>query len=759
MTEIVRRSVRVGAALSVAMGALVFSTAAMAQGVSGQDGGKTAGKVEAEKTDATESGDIVVTAQKREESLQNVPISISVVSGQDLQQRGASSLADYAAYLPGVQISNATGQPGRSTVVLRGVNSLTSSATVGIYLDDSPITASGLYNRSAGFTLDLLPYDIQRVEVLRGPQGTVYGANTLGGLLKYVTVEPNLQDYSGRAGAEVFGISHASEIGYQFGGMVNAPLITDTLGMTASFAYRKTPGFVDNVSTGAKDFNSSTQKGGRISLLWRPADGLSVKLSTLWQRTESAGSSGIQITTSGAALAPGAGYFSNNTRTPETFTSDYQYWSAAVDYDAGFATFTSATSYSKAQILDISDQSPALGVYFPLISGLLGLPTIPAGNASFRSDLGQKKFTQEIRLTSPSNDRFEWLIGGFYTNEDNSHLQVVRPLTLANVLIPQLNPFVTATLPNTYKEYAVFGNATYKFGEIFDLTGGLRWARNEQAFRQTLLAIHPALGAPQDFPGRSSESVLTWSVSPQLHLSKDTMLYARVAKGYRPGGPNAAIPGTTLPLSVHSDTVISYEAGVKTRTLNNTLSFDAAAFRTDWQDIQVSVRIGSFSGIDNGKSARSQGFEANLTYEPVPGLLLNANGAYTDSKCIEASPQCGAGARLGSVPDFSGSFNADYSARLSDAIEGRIGASIRYTGERLSAVSSNAQSISIPSYTLLDLNGGVTIADKWTVRAYVRNVTDSRANQSRSISTTLPGIISITPVQPRTIGAALDLAF
>jgi outer membrane receptor protein involved in Fe transport len=763
----VRQNYRVARSLlslSAAMGALIMSQPALAQSAPAEAAAPQASDQATDQSDSAEKGDIIVTAQKRSENLLDVPISISVVSGKDLIDRGASNLQDYASYLPGVQISNATGEPGRSTVVLRGVASLTSSATVGIYLDDAPVTASGLYNRSAGFTLDLLPYDIQRVEVLRGPQGTIYGANTLGGLLKYVLVDPDLQKASFRGGWEVFGVDHSGDAGYQGGGMINLPVITDKLGVTGSFTYRHNPGFVDNVSRDVDDVNDSTQKGGRVSVLFKPVDNLTIKLSGLWQKTDSAGSSGIAIRTNGTPLAPGAGYFSTNVPSPERFSSDYQLYSGSIDYDFGFASITSSTSYSKAKIVDISDQSAGLGIYFPLISQLLGLPIIPAGNASFRSDLGQKKFTEELRLTSSSTGPFEWLIGGFYTNEDNTHVQVVHPLTTANVLIPQLDPFVTATLPNTYKEYAVFANATYKFGKVFDITGGLRWAHNDQTFRQTLHAIHPALGADQNFPGSSSESVLTWSVSPEVHLGENTMLYVRAAKGYRPGGPNAAIPGTTLPLSVGSDTVISYEAGVKSRLLDGKLNFDAALFRTDWDDIQVSVRIGSFSGIANGGTARSQGAEANLTFEPLPGLLLNANGAYTDAKCTENSDQCGDNGKLALIPDFSGSLNADYSATISDHATARFGASARYSGKQVSAVSRlgtgpNPIAIPIPSYTLFDINAGITFDNKWTFRGYIRNLTDERASASRSIATNNPGIISITPVQPRTIGLAVGLAF
>jgi len=236
---------------------------------------------------ASEQGnpDIVVTAQKREERIQDVPISISVVNQEQILDSGSSQLVDYAAYVPGFQVDNA-GSPGRSTLSLRGVAPIGPSATVGIYLDDAPIGSSGIYNRSQVFTLDLLPYDIQRLEVLRGPQGTLYGASSIGGLLKYVTVQPDLARTRVRAGGEIFDVAHGDGLGWGINVMGSVPIIKDQLAVSASYSRRDTPGFVDNILTGDDDVNDSVQKGGRLALLWQPASNLKVQLTALKQKTE-----------------------------------------------------------------------------------------------------------------------------------------------------------------------------------------------------------------------------------------------------------------------------------------------------------------------------------------------------------------------------------------------------------------------------------------------------------------------------------------
>ncbi|MBU2032341.1 MAG: TonB-dependent receptor plug domain-containing protein, partial [Alphaproteobacteria bacterium] len=247
--------------------------------------------------------EIVVTAQKRDERVQDVPISISVVSGERMQQSGGSQLTDYAAYVPGLQVDNA-GSPGRSTLSLRGVAPIGPGATVGIYLDDAPIGSSGIYNRSQTFTLDLLPYDIERLEVLRGPQGTLYGASSIGGLLKYVTVEPDLQELQVHATGEAFTIAHGDDIGWGASARVSVPLIADELAISGSYSRRDTPGYIDNILTGEEDVNDAVQQGGRAALLWEPASPLSVRLSGVWQSVDSDNISLIYEGMGGTSLVP-----------------------------------------------------------------------------------------------------------------------------------------------------------------------------------------------------------------------------------------------------------------------------------------------------------------------------------------------------------------------------------------------------------------------------------------------------------------------
>ncbi|MDG2535922.1 TonB-dependent receptor [Sphingomonas sp. HITSZ_GF] len=720
--------------ITVAAGALLLPSAAFAQDTAPSD------------------NEIVVTAQKREQNLQDVPVSISVVSGEAMQEQGAASLTDYAGYVPGLQVTT-TGTPGQTTITLRGVAPLTASQTVGIYLDDAPVGSSAIYNRAGQFSLDLLPYDIERIEVLRGPQGTLYGASSIGGLLKYVTVAPSTSKFSVKGGVEGFGINGAGELGWAAQTMFNAPLVEGKLGMTGSFAWRKTPGFVNSVNNaGLRDQNSYEQVGGRVALLWQATERFSARLTAIYQDLDSDGNGIYASDLTGKRLGDGSSY---NNYVAEAFKTELQYYAATLDYDFGGVTATSVTTHSTTHATQLQDATYAFGVLFPLLTG----GAIAPGITPFEIKLGLRKWTQEVRLASASGGSFEWLVGGFYTDEKTSNSQLVRSYDMAGNVIAPLDPLATVGLPATYKEYAVFGNATLRFGKRFEVTGGVRWARNEQTFRQI---SQGAIVPTADDPGESSEDVVTWSVSPQFHLNDDAMLYGRVATGYRPGGPNVIVPN--VPPSVNSDTLTNYEVGFKADLAGRAVSIDIAAFYMDWDDIQVTRAFGGVSGQANGGKARSQGVEGTLSFRPIQGLTIGLTGSYTDAKLSEDVPEISGadGDRLPGVPKFSGSARLDYHAPLGGDLSGDFGIGVRHASSRLSLVESDPLAARAAPYTSVDLNAALNIGEHWKLRGYVRNLLDDDGELSRTTMTdglNQPSFLAITPLQPRTIGLAFDLSF
>lgn len=694
---------------------------------------------------------IVVTAQKREQNLQDVPVSISVITGENLVDQGATSLTDYAGYVPGLSIDSG-GTPGLSTVTLRGISPTTSSSAVGYYLDEVPVGSSSIYARASELSLDLLPYDIERIEVLRGPQGTLYGASSIGGLLKYVTVEPSLTRFSARAGAEAFTINGADDMGWAAQAMVNAPLAQDRAGVTGSFSYRKTPGWVDSIQTDAlRDENDYEQMGGRLSARVLASEAFSIELNAIFQSVDADNRGVYAASLDGQRLGNGR---SNNNFLPEPFESDFQFYSATLEYDMGPVAFTSASSYSDMSSEQGLDASLVFGSLFPLLTG----GAIPAGLTPLTYSVDLEKFTQEVRLASTGDSAFSWLVGAFYTHEDSLQGQVIRSFDVAGAPVAPLDPLAIVSLPATYQEYAFFGNATLELGERFEITGGLRWARNEQDFRQVSSgAVVPVA----DDPGESSESNFTFSISPQFNLSEDAMIYGRVATGYRPGGPNVIVPG--VPPTVSADTLTNYEVGVKADLAGGLATVDAAAFYMDWNDIQVAQSFGGIGGLANGGRATSKGLEGALTVRPSAGLTLGFTAAYTDATLSEDVAAISGldGDRLPNVPKFGGSARVDYELPVNDRDMVRFGAGVRHASSRLSLVESDPLAVSARAYTSVDLNAGYTFDDRWTVRFYARNLFDDNGEYSRSITVdglNQPAFISITPLQPRTFGIAAELA-
>lgn len=703
-------------------------------------------------------GEIVVTAQKKLENVQDVPASISVVGGPRLERTGATQLADYAAYVPGLVVDSG-GTPGQARITLRGLPPITSTSMVGTYIDDSPLGSSAGWVGAPNYALDLLPYDIERVEVLRGPQGTLYGANTMGGLIKYVTKAPDLNSFSGRAGVELSAIEGAGDPGWGVKASVNVPIVEGKLAARVSAYNQMTPGFIDNGLTGEKDENDVRQTGGRLALLWQPTDGLSVRLSALAQDIDADGSATVSMVS--GTRTPIYDSLSSRHRLDQPFKSKLRYYTGTLNWDLGWADLVSATAYSKTNIRKAYDATAYYGAYFPLVSAALPSYTngaiVPEGLDLNQVTTEVKKFTQEFRLSSPAGRRLEWLIGAFYTDEDSSMLQEDFALGLDQVPVAgAFNPFAFAITPTEYREIAVFANATYKFSDAFDISVGGRFARNKQDFTLTAGGpLYDFFGIAGTTISKSKEDVFTYSVAPRWHISEDTMVYARVASGYRPGGPNSPLPG--IPPQVDSDRIVNYELGLKSEFHDRRAMIDVAIFRVDWTDIQAFGFSNGTSFLANGGKARSQGVEFNASFAPVQAFRIGFNTAYTDAELIDPIPSLGGlpGDQLSYTPKWSGAVTADYQFEIGGGWSAEVGGGVRYVGTRKSGFPSGFDYFELPDYAAVDLHAGFS-SDRWSARLFVRNATDKRAFVTPS---SLPDQDDWTVLQPRTVGLALEAKF
>ena len=702
------------------------------------------------ETDAQALGTVVVTAEKRSEDVQEVPMSISVIGAEQLEQMHATQLTDFAGYLPGFIVQDG-GAPGQAILALRGIPPVSAGSTVATYIDETPLGTSSNYGAGSAIILDLLPYDFQGFEVLRGPQGTLYGATSLGGLVRYTTKAPDTEHTTARFGADMSSISGGGDLGFGAHGAFNVPLSPGKLALSVSAAHQDTPGFIDNVRTGKKDQNESTQDAGRAALLWTPTEDVSFELQAILQRTDADSSSAVALDP--VSHQPIYGSLKDDNYIPEPFRRDVDFYSATLNWNLGWADFVSATSYAETDSHVTTDASLIYGVLFPLF----GAPS--AGISTFTNDLKLYKATQEFRLASKPDDRIEWLAGAFWTSESSQQNQLASAREFDGTPIAGLDPLAIAGLPSTYDEYAFFGDLTYKFNTMFDVTGGVRWAHNSQDFAQISAgAILPTTVTP----GSSSESVFTYSFTPRLHFGEDSMAYLRIASGYQPGGPNVVLPD--VPPSVDASKLTNYELGIKSTFDEHRWLVNVAVFDIDWKNIQVSASNGVAAYLANGGKAESKGLEFETLWMPISGLRLGFNAAYTDSSLSDDVPGIGglAGDRLPGIPKWSGSVTADYVFPVGGGWSGRVGGGIRYLGSRDSDIASSPYTIPLKSYAAADLNADVS-NDRWTIRLYVKNLTDKRVYTNASaIINAADGSISqvrAVPLTPRTIGIGFDLSF
>ena len=717
----------------------------------------------AQEGDADIGNEIVVTAQKRSQTLIDVPQSVSVVSGATLEQQGATNFADYLKNVPSLQLVQGT--PGQGRLVLRGINTGGVASTVAVYVDETPFGSStGLANGSelAG---DFDSFDIARIEVLRGPQGTLYGASSLGGLLKFVTNAPSTAGFEAKAlgGVEFTDGGGAS---YRGAAMVNVPL-GDTLAFRASGSYRKQGGYIDSIGTAGSNVRSNINDfesyGGRASLLWKPDANLSVRLSALVQNLYVDAPSIVE--SDPATLKPLYAGLTQSEYLPTFSNVKYRLYNGTVDYDFGGVTLTSATSYGQQLQSFRAD-------YTANLSAVLGTYVY------FDQRTENRKWTQELRLASNGGDFIEWLVGGYYTHEKArifQNLKTAVPGT-PGVLTPIDLPFEFAVfnLDSRYEEVAGFANATLHLSRWFDIDFGGRYSHNSQRAEQATDGV--LLGAAVIDGLRSSDNVFTWSVAPKVKFSRQASLYARVAKGYRPGGPNVipigSPPGT--PTTFEPDTVTSYEIGFKGDTNDRSASIEASLYHIDWKDIQLAAVVNGFGVNVNGTSAEVDGAEIVATLRPTRGFTASIGFTVTDAKLSGDTDPLAVGAVKGDplpfTPKYAVSLNADYQWDLGSDVMASIGGSIRSLSRQSGGFdpayrAAYGHFARIDAYEVIDLRAGLDFG-RYTISAYANNLTGSRGITSTQallgvagLPRNVNGALGTAVVRPRTIGINATVAF
>ncbi|HEY6924372.1 MAG TPA: TonB-dependent receptor, partial [Steroidobacteraceae bacterium] len=535
--------------------------------------------------------EIVVTAQRREQKLIDVPIALSVVGGNELHGRGATNLQDIQYAIPGLSVLNFA--PGQERIQLRGISGTSGLPTVGRYLDEMDINGD---NVALGFDLRL--YDMERIEVLRGPQPTLYGEGSMGGTLHYVTVKPNLNELGGYVEGEGGAQKDGSGI-YRADGALNLPIVPGLLAVRVVGGYDHSGGWIDNTATGERNQNSDAIKTARATILWQPEESLSLSLLGLHQDTDDHNENfGMRDRTATNLL-------------PFFFAEHVNLANLVVSYGTGGVTLLSSTGCYERKLTTSFDLS---GLLVPAVQ-LLGFPPGYIQTAGLEGPSAERNLTQELRLVSNGKGPLHYILGGTFR-----HYRLQSQATVATT--PNSLPFALIASSNQdgSTSESAYGEISYALSSGFEALAGLRYFRDRRTVddTQTNFGVTP----PADVHTADFHSL-----NPRLnllyHVSPDGIVYFNAAKGFRSGGFNttasAQTAGVKLPTTFDPEALWTYELGAKQELLGHRLVVEGAAYYNQWDNLQTQVFApGSVLAVTtNGGKASGPGFDLALTGKPA----------------------------------------------------------------------------------------------------------------------------------------------
>lgn len=715
-----------------------------------------AASVQAATPDTLE--EVVVTASKRAEKLREVAGSVVVESGSALEARGARDAEDLVKTTPGV-ILNKLGAAERSMLTIRGISTVSFNnilqGTAGLYVEDVPFNDS-IFPAS---NPDVAPFDLDRVEVLKGPQGALYGSMSLGGALRYLVRKPNLSEVSGSVLLNGESVNDGDS-GYSAYGMLNLPIVKDRLAVRAVAFKRNDGGYIDKPLIGAKDVNDLDQKGGRVLAAWQIAPGW--LLTGLYQEQTTVSGDGASITDRGGKLdSP------SNIAIPPS-RSKWKFGNLQLEGDLGHGlTLTSNTGWINKDFKLFGDVTNALSV-FPTFFGFPPFPKV-TNQLPATTDA----WSQELRIAG-AGERVNWLIGAFYQQIDFNTKSLINVpggpgatyAPIAAFLFTQSAPGVFTDLivdfssPGRSKESAVFADFDVRLDDRWSLGVGARYTKTRQNYQ--LLSDIPLFGPPSVSPLNRSESATTPKLSLKRKFGADSLWYASISRGFRFGGVNDGAP----PQPYKSDKLTNYETGLRL-TPTAGMALDLAVFYVDWKDSQI-IALDNAGGsrIINAGKIRITGLEAGLTQQIGP-FNWAAAATYTDGKTREPFASLfnfatnapiaftPAGARLPGTPRVQASLNGAYQFAGPFASSGRVSSVVAFQGKR--AGNTIAIPVDLPSFTTVDLRlafgrGPVEVA------LYANNVFDERG----LVGANKPSVVApalYTVIRPRTLGASLRINF
>ncbi len=766
--------------------------------------------------------EILVTATKRASTIKDVPFSINAQTQADIQRTGATSLEDLARNVAGLMIQNLG--PGQSQVAIRGVSAGQIvrdqpgvKEQVGVYLDESVISLSL-------FTPDIDLYDLNRVEVLRGPQGTLFGSGSIGGTIRYITNQPNTDGFEGSVEGNLNTIDGGGTGGH-IKGMVNMPISGDKAAVRVVGYHTEYAGFIDALREGGsidKNVNSGSRSGGRITLLLKPTDNITITPRVIYQEINMDGNNRQEVynlyanpyTTSRppVQLAPRQQFLLlREGFQDQTLIADLTVTVSSDGFDV-----TSVSSYTDRDIEVSRDASALTGS----VSVDLGFPdTAVLLPSNLRDTTKVNQFTQELRVSSNDEGPFQWVGGVFYSNTDRFYKQSLptpgydafvdaafgagTSAAVAAGVGPVDSPFYSE-LPYSLEQMAVFAEATYDLSDRLHFTAGGRYYDYEEVRSVTQVGLFG--NGVVDQVDRTASSGFTPRVLASYDVNEDITVNAQISKGFRLGGVNDPLNTALCNASdlaifggfqdYDDETLWNYEVGAKVNTGN--ISLNVAAFYTKISNLQVTLDAGSCSSriSFNVPDAHSQGVEFELKAQPIEGFDVSVAGSFLqsefDSTVLDSNGDVLGGVRDGnrlpSVPKFNIGVTATYSFALDafgDNTEGYVSATFQHRSSIFTQPSDQEAGgqgnsilrqtsglafggatgleetvldLELDPYQTLNISAGI-VMENWEVVAYVNNLTDENANLSFDRERGGRARLGFRTNQPRTFGLTVRSYF
>ena len=683
---------------------------------------------------APASDEIVVTAQKREQVLFNVPMAVSAISANEIAERGANQLEDLQYTVPGLSIAQLA--PGQEQPQLRGISVFSGLPTVGVYLDDLPLNGE---TGQAG--LDVRLIDMQRVEVLRGPQGTLYGQGAVGGTIRYITPTPDLSAFSARLGAEAGAITDGG-IDSQLQGSLNMPIVDGVLGVRIAASHQEYGGWIDDTTSGHEDNNSGGSDYLRARALWRPTANLDVSLMLLHQ----------ELKLGSMSLGDADRTYTGAVPTPSS--SEANIANLTLTYDLGFARLLSSSGWVDRYDFNQVDLSP---LFIPALETPppfgFGYPSGTFTSIAYQTRNKNRFFAQELRLTSASETPLSWTLGAMYRD---SRARVSSDTVNTPDIVPVDLLSTDGTSPSDSVSWSVFGEATWAISPALHATFGGRYFED----RRTQDIASTTFGTPSADEGKVTFSAFSPRVNLMWSPSENFNLYLNIAKGFRSGGFNRVSAGfgiVTVPPTYDPDTLWSYEVGGRFRTPDHRLSAEFSIYYNDWTDVQSLQFATGFPAqyIVNGNDITGFGVDAAVNWRATDALTLSLTGGYNDLSYQKTTDERISGDRPDYTPQYTLAASANYDFHWSADMPGYARLDYQHTdGWQVFPRNILPAPVFADAQDYLNASVGLDL-EHFSVSAFAHNITDDNAVTYPAFG----GLFTPMRPQPRTVGLSLSYTY